>query len=181
MTVSLLCRNSLQCKNLSLLLPLPSKPTHRAHVLSIYLFLESLGNSAPIDDIPNGAKVLGLAVLVLQVVGVLPGVDAEQGLEVSGDGVLVGAGDEAEGARGLVLDQPGPAGALDAGEGGVGLLLEVVEGAKVLVDGGLISSRQHPQNKLVAHRVKERGTSSLPSGSPPPPLPLGARFSQKRL
>jgi hypothetical protein len=68
---------------------------------------------------------------------VLPGVDTQQGLEVAGDGVLVGAGDEAEGARGLVLDDPGPAAALDAGEGGVGLLAEVVEGAKVLGNGGL--------------------------------------------
>jgi hypothetical protein len=68
---------------------------------------------------------------------VLPGVDAEEGLVVAGDGVLVGAGDETEGARGLVLDEPGPAGALDAGEGGVGLLLEVLEGAEVLVDGSL--------------------------------------------
>lgn len=67
----------------------------------------------------------------------LPGVNAHQGNEVAGDGVLVGASDNAEGARGLVLDEPGPAGALDAGEGSVGLLLEVVEGAEVLVDGSL--------------------------------------------
>lgn len=67
----------------------------------------------------------------------LPGVDAHEGLEVAGDGVLVGAGDDGEGARSLVLDEPGPAGALDAGEEGVGLLLEVVKGAKVFVDGGL--------------------------------------------
>lgn len=65
----------------------------------------------------------------------LPGVNTHQGLKVAGDGVLVGAGDEAEGARGLVLDEPGPARALDTGEGSVGLLLEVVKGAKVLVDG----------------------------------------------
>lgn len=101
------------------------------------LFLESLGNSSPVDDIPNSAKVLSLAVLVLQVVGVLPGVDSQKRLQVAGDGVLVGASDEAEVSGRLVLDEPGPAGALDAGEGGVGLLLEVVEGGKVLLDGGL--------------------------------------------
>ena len=39
----------------------------------------------------------------------LPGVDAEEGLEVACDGVLVGAGDEAQGAGRLVLDEPGPA------------------------------------------------------------------------
>lgn len=101
------------------------------------LFLESLGNSSPVDDIPNSAKVLGLAVLVLQIVGVLPGVDSQQRLQVAGDGVLVGTGDEAEVSGRLVFDEPGPARALDAGEGGVGLLLEVVKGAKVLLDGGL--------------------------------------------
>jgi hypothetical protein len=101
------------------------------------LFLEALGDGAPVDDVPDGAEVLGLAVLVLQVVGVLPGVDAQQGLEVARDGVLVRAGDEAERARRLVLDEPGPAGALDAGEGRVGLLLEVLERAEVFVDGGL--------------------------------------------
>lgn len=104
------------------------------------LFLKSLGNSAPVDDVPDGAKVLSLAVLVLQVVGVLPGVNAHQRLDVAGDWVPVGACDDAESARGLVLDEPGPAGALDAGEQGVGLLLEVVKGAKVFVDGGLQST-----------------------------------------
>ena len=98
---------------------------------------EALLHSLPVDNLPDGLEVLGLAVLVLEVVGVLPGVDAEEGLVVAGDGVLVGAGDDGEVARGLVLDEPGPAGALDAGEGGVGLLLEVFEGAEVLLDGGL--------------------------------------------
>lgn len=67
----------------------------------------------------------------------LPSVDAEKGLEVARDGVLVQAGDEAECARGLVLDEPGPAGALDTGQGRVGLLLEVVERSEVFVDGRL--------------------------------------------
>jgi hypothetical protein len=75
--------------------------------------------------------------LVLEVVGVLPSVDTEQGLQVASDGVLVGAGDKTEVAGGLVLDKPGPAGALDACEGGVGLLLEAFERAEVLVDGSL--------------------------------------------
>lgn len=114
----------------------------------------------------------------------LPGVDAQQGLEVARDGVLVRAGDEAERARGLVLDEPGPAGALDAGEGRVGLLLEGVERAEVFVDGGL----QTRYVVSIKHMMGKEGslvdwllTRSLPSGSPPPPLPWGARFSQKRL
>ncbi len=71
-----------------------------------YLLLKTLGDVAPVDDLPDGAEVLGLAVLVLEVVGVLPGINAHQRLEVAGDGVLVCASDEAEGTRGLVLDVP---------------------------------------------------------------------------
>jgi hypothetical protein len=99
------------------------------------LFLKSLGDSAPVDDVPDGAEVLSLAVLVLEVVGVLPGVDTEEGLKVAGDGVLVRSSNDGQSASVLVLDEPGPAGALDAGEGSIGLLLESLEGAKVLVDG----------------------------------------------
>ena len=95
---------------------------------------EPLGHGLPVDDVPDGAEVLGLAILVLQVVGVLPGVDAQQGDQVAGDGVLVGAGDQAQGAGLLVLGDPGPAAALDAGEGGVCLLHEGGEGAEVAVD-----------------------------------------------
>lgn len=62
----------------------------------------------------------------------LPGVDAQQRLQVASYGVLVGAGDDTEGAGGLVLDEPGPTGTLDASESGIGLLLQVVERAKVL-------------------------------------------------
>jgi hypothetical protein len=72
---------------------------------------------------------------------VLPGVDTHERLEVTGDGILVCTGDEAKGAGSLVLDQPCPAGTLDAGEGGIGLLLEVLEGAEVLVDGSLMLAR----------------------------------------
>ena len=70
----------------------------------------------------------------------LPGVNAHQRLEVAGYGVLVRTGDETEGARGLVLHEPGPAGALDAGKGSVGLLLEILERPEVFVDGGLITN-----------------------------------------
>lgn len=84
----------------------------------------------------------------------LPGVDAQQGLKVAGDRVLVGAGDEGEVAGGLVLDDPGPAGALDASEGSVGLLLEVLKGAEVLVDGSLW------QHSLVSRMLRVREDES---------------------
>lgn len=68
----------------------------------------------------------------------LPGVDSQKRLQVAGDGVLVGTSDETEVSGRLILDKPGPARALDAGESSVGLLLEALERAKVLLDGGLL-------------------------------------------
>lgn len=100
-------------------------------------FLETLGNRAPVDDFPDGAEVLGLAVLVLQVVGMLPGVNTQQRFQISGDRILVGAGDKTKSARGLVLDEPGPTRALNASKRSIGLLLQVVERPEVLVDGSL--------------------------------------------
>lgn len=63
----------------------------------------------------------------------LPRVNAQDGAELADHGVLVGVGLDADVAGLHVLHQPGPAGALDAGERGVELLLELVEGA---VGGG---------------------------------------------
>lgn len=71
----------------------------------------------------------------------LPSVNAQEGNIGARDGVLVGTGRDAEGAALLVLDKPGPTAALDASEGSVHLLAEGLEGAEVLVDGGLESFR----------------------------------------
>lgn len=48
----------------------------------------------PVDDVPDGVDVLGPHVPVVDVVGVLPDVDPEEGHEAGGrlEGVLVGAG-----------------------------------------------------------------------------------------
>ena len=72
---------------------------------------EGVRHVVPVDDVPEGVEVGGALVLVLQVVGVLPDVDAEQRRLAVGDRrVLVrGRGDRE--AAGGVLDQPGPAGA----------------------------------------------------------------------
>lgn len=69
----------------------------------------------------------------------LPGVDSQKRLQVAGDGVLVGTSDETEVSGRLVLDKPGPARALDASEGSVGLLLEVFKRAEILLEGGLFA------------------------------------------
>lgn len=96
--------------------------------------LQPLLSRLPVDNVPDSREVLGLAVLVLKVVCVLPGVNAEDGAELADHGVLVGVGLDADVAGLHVLHQPGPAGALDAGEGGVELALQLLERAVGVVD-----------------------------------------------
>src|SRR6266436_3648609 len=58
---------------------------------------EALVDLVPVDGVPPGREVVGTAVLVLEVVGVLPDVVAEDGVAALGDGVvLVGGGDDGE-------------------------------------------------------------------------------------
>ena len=64
----------------------------------------------------------------------LPGVDTKDGAELANDGVLVGVGLDADVAGLHVLHQPRPAGALDAGERGVELALQLLERAVGVVD-----------------------------------------------
>src|SRR6266576_672664 len=62
----------------------------------------------PVDDVPPGLEVVGPAVLVLQVVGVLPDVDAEQwGVGLRDRRVLVSG--RVDGKARPVMDEPGPA------------------------------------------------------------------------
>ncbi len=68
-------------------------------------------------------------------VGMLPGINTEKGLELANDGVLVGVGADADLAGLLVLDQPGPAAALNTGQRGVELVLELIETTVGGVDG----------------------------------------------
>lgn len=64
----------------------------------------------------------------------LPSIDSEQGDIVSTDGILVGTGNNLQGASALVLDQPGPATALNASKGRVDLLPQGIEATKVFLD-----------------------------------------------
>ncbi len=79
----------------------------------------------------------------------LPGVDAQQWHQAARDGVLVGPRDERERAGAGVLGEPGPARALDAGEGSVELLDQGSRRAKVLLDSGLeiVSQEASEQEK----------------------------------
>src|SRR5665811_904623 len=56
----------------------------------------------PVDDVPPGGEIFGTAVVVFQVVGVLPDVVAEDGVEALGDGaVLIGSADDLHFTGGL--------------------------------------------------------------------------------
>src|SRR5579884_4531102 len=56
---------------------------------------EALGDLGPVDHVPPGLDVVGPAVLVLEVVGVLPHVDAQQRrLALADRVVLVGGRDD---------------------------------------------------------------------------------------
>ena len=98
--------------------------------------LQPLLSGLPVDNVPDGREVLGLAVLVLQVVGVLPGVDTKDGAELANNGVLVGVGLDADVASLHVLHQPCPTGPLDTRERSVELALQLVERAVRLGDLG---------------------------------------------
>ena len=91
---------------------------------------------APIDNLPQGLEVRGAAVLVVEVVGVFPDVEGEEGAEAVGDGV-VGAGvlADGQGAGGIGLE-PHPPGAEEADALGDELLLEGLEGAPLGFDLG---------------------------------------------
>src|SRR5271156_6624562 len=65
----------------------------------------------PVDYVPPGGEIFRTAVVVFQVVGVLPDVVAEDGEVALGDGiVLVGSGHDVDVAAGLA-GEPDPAGA----------------------------------------------------------------------
>jgi hypothetical protein len=97
--------------------------------------LEALLSCLPVDDVPDSLEVLGLAVLIVKVVSVLPGINTEDGLELANDRVLVCVCPDLDGTSLCVLNQPRPAGTLDACKCGVELLLELIETAVGVVDG----------------------------------------------
>ena len=76
----------------------------------LFGFCEALVDFGPVDDVPPGGEVVGAVVLVFEVVGVLPDVVAEDGVDALAERVvLVGGGDDLELAA--LEDEPTPAGA----------------------------------------------------------------------
>src|SRR5215210_1462469 len=110
------------------------KPPDRGMRRSTAGALEALLDILPVDRVPPGRQVVGAPVLVLQVVGVLPDVDAqERRRAIHQRAVLIGLADDVELA--VLGDQPAPAGAEQVG-GRVGeLFLERPEVAERLEDG----------------------------------------------
>ena len=104
------------------------------HCLAITYSLKPLLRRLPINHIPNRRKVLRLAVLVLQIVCVLPRINAKNWSELPYNGILVRVRLDTDGAGLCVLHQPRPTRALDAGERGVELLFESIQGAVGGVD-----------------------------------------------
>lgn len=102
--------------------------------------LKPRGDSLPVDNIPDSLEIFSLAVLVLEIVGMLPSIDAQQRDVLAGHWILVGTGCDTKGTALLILDEPSPTAALDTGKSGVELLAEGIEGAKVLVDRFLLTT-----------------------------------------
>jgi len=102
--------------------------------LEFGVLLEALLGLFKVDHVPNGVEVIRLHVEVLEVEGVLPDVDADEG-HVGEERVLVRRRDYLEALRCRVQAEPAPPRALDAEGRGIELLLEGIEATKVAVDG----------------------------------------------
>src|SRR5581483_1614138 len=120
-------------------------------------FLKTIGNKIPIDDIEKRGDVVRPAVLVLQVIGVLPDIDSQQGnrmrqvhAEAPGERfrrrrislggcadrrILVRSGNDRQ-FLARFEHQPGPTAAESANGGFAELLFETAETLEFLVNGG---------------------------------------------
>src|SRR3954463_6911668 len=95
--------------------------------------VEAVVGDFPVYDVPPGGDVVGAAVLVLEVVGVLPDVEADDGEGAFHDrAVLVGGRDDLDVLP--ALDQPRPTGAEARRGGGGEGFLEFVERGELSVD-----------------------------------------------
>lgn len=101
-----------------------------------YLLGVPLPYHVPVDDRPEGLEVGGAAVLVVQVVGVLPYVEGEEGLEAVGYRIVcIGALEDGQFAI-LVGCEPHPSAAEEANAFGFEIGLEGFEGTPLFLDLG---------------------------------------------
>ncbi len=95
-----------------------------------------LGDFIPIHHVPDGLKVVRAAILVVEVVGVLPDINAKDGFVAVHQGaVLVGGGYDGE-RTAAIHNQPCPAAAETRGTRFFHRLFEAVQGAEGVVDRG---------------------------------------------
>src|SRR4051812_4638078 len=93
-----------------------------------------LRDLSPIHHIPPGLDVIGPAILVIEIIGVFPDIDAEQrGIALHQRAILVWCRSHFE-LSALVLDQPGPAAAETTGAGRGEFFLETVEASEGRLD-----------------------------------------------
>ena len=121
------------------------------------------GHFSPVRDAPEGFEVVRSLVLVLEVVGVFPHIDTEDGRAfAASDGlahdrvVLIGGGNDLELAA--IDDEPGPAAAETADTRGFKLRLEIRETAERGIDalrdcaGGRaagLGSHELPEHRVI--------------------------------
>src|SRR5208282_5606643 len=105
----------------------------------LLLRLVIFGDLVPVHHVPEGLEIFGPAILVLEIVGMLPDVAAEKRLAFDAadsfahQGVILVSGrNELDFA--MVDDQPGPTAAEPAHAGGLELFFEGVETAEGALD-----------------------------------------------
>ena len=97
--------------------------------------VEPVLDLVPVHDVPPVANVFRPAILIPQVVGVLPEVEAHDGVfALHQRVVLIGGGIDLQ-LAGLIPGQPCPARAKASGRGGGELLLELIEASEGALDG----------------------------------------------
>ena len=106
----------------------------RSTFLLLLLYgLEALVDFFPVHDVPPGLQILGTAIVVFQIVGVLPNVVAHDGVQALRDGtVLVGSGDNFHFAL-IVGGEPDPSTAELARTGGIELFLKLLKSPNVFL------------------------------------------------
>jgi hypothetical protein len=97
----------------------------RGNVQSFHnILLQSSLHSLPVDHIPNSIKVFCLAILILQVVRMLPSINTQQRGELAYNWILVCICADQDLTRFVIFDEPSPAAALNTGERGIEFALK---------------------------------------------------------
>ena len=105
-------------------------------------------NHFPVHDLPKGGEVGSAAVLVVEIVGVLPDVEGEQGFEAFREGVAgVGFLGDDQGAV-FLCGEPHPAAAEEGDAFGLELGFEGIEVTPLLLDLSCLITR-----RLLGHLV----------------------------